>query len=49
VHHHRLLVLVELDPLNHRVLDPHQRAPYPGARHAVLPSPVPKPFSKVET
>jgi len=49
VHDHGLLVLVVLGPLNDRRLDPHQRTPYPDARHAVLPALGSEPFDKVET
>jgi hypothetical protein len=36
-----LLVLVELDPFDDRLLDPLQGAPYRGVLHAVLRSSVP--------
>jgi hypothetical protein len=36
-----LLVLVELDILDNRLLDPQQGAPYSGVLHAVLRSVVP--------
>src|SRR6266542_4051379 len=34
--HDHTFVLVEVDTLNHRLLDPEQPSPYPGTTHAVL-------------
>jgi hypothetical protein len=40
---HHSAVPVELDPLNDRLIDAQNRAPYPGVAHAVLRSPVADP------
>ncbi len=43
VGHQRLIVVVELDPFDDRLVDAQQGAPYPGVAHAVLRSSVADP------
>jgi hypothetical protein len=40
-------ILIELDPLHHRLIDPEQPSPYPASAH-VVSCPAPFPASQLE-